>query len=188
MFLQLLPRGLGLTAPSEGAKNTSATLVKICTNSPGKNITKNKWCDHSLFTLFALPYSIRYCLLLRSKLSWVKTGLFLTLLLFVWEIYLLALLSILTGQRLWASRLTLVSFTPPGRKCYLLSCFSHFPEGLLQGGQPLPKRCLDRVLRGHKPGSNALTHLTGSKWGKGTRVPHGWVGTKWHLSKDMHPE
>lgn len=88
-FLQLLPRGLWLTAPNEGVKNTSAILVKICTNSPGKNITKNKWCDHLLLTLFARPYSIRYCLLFWSKLSWVKTGLFPTVLLFVWKMYLL---------------------------------------------------------------------------------------------------
>lgn len=84
-----------------------------------------------------------------------------------------ALLSILTGWRLWASRFTLVSFTPPGRKCYLLSCFSHFPEGLLQGGQPLPKRCLDRVLRGTQAG------LQCSHTSYRFKVREGNKGTSW---------
>lgn len=187
-FLQLLSRGLWLTAPNEGVKNTSAILVKICTNSPGKNITKNKWCDHLLFTLFALPTlsDTVYCFKANCH-GWKQDSFSHSCCLFgkstCW-----ALLSTKTGRRPWASRFKLVSFTPlaGSATCWVVSLTSL--KGFYKVGQRLPKRCLDSVLSGHKPDSKALTHLTGSKWGRGTRVPHKWLGTKWHLSKGMHPE
>lgn len=155
--------------------------------TPQGKYNQNQGCDHLLFTLFALPCSIGYCLLLQSKLPWVKIGLFLTLSLFVWEIYLLSLLSIVTGGRHWASRFKLVSFTPlPGSAtCWVASFTSPWDYlGSFFLSDVQTESWGDKIWAQSLQTSYTFKVI----WWRGAMVPYGWVGTKWHLSKDMHPE